>query len=131
MTSWVPGSSAAPQFTSDPELTTSQENLDYNCQNPHGERQEPQGEETLIADELNNTLVIRNNASIDGYSSPFYGKHVNPAGNTQGVREITGIPKRYLDESTVLKHLGESSSQFIHSGSIGNELKSSDNVQMG
>ncbi|XP_022657290.1 angiomotin-like protein 1 isoform X1 [Varroa destructor] len=97
---------------------------------PHGERQEPQGEETLIADELNNTLVIRNNASIDGYSSPFYGKAPpypglmgaqstpminNHKASTQGVgsqaarevQEITEIPKHYLDNSPMLKHLAK------------------------
>ncbi|XP_018497574.1 angiomotin [Galendromus occidentalis] len=118
MTSWAPGFSVEPKIKPDPDAPTSQENLDNQCQVPHGERQEPQGEETIIPDELNNTLVIRNNASIDGYSSPFYGKHAPPYSevnsnltivptNTQGVQEITEIPKHYLDQSTVLKHLAK------------------------
>ncbi|OQR76522.1 angiomotin-like [Tropilaelaps mercedesae] len=154
-----PGASGASDVDLDGRLSTSQENLSsedvcngngpnanttgtangHGCQGnrlapqgvpPHGERQEPQGEETLIADELNNTLVIRNNASIDGYSSPFYGKAPQYAGlmGAQGtpgigghkggvpgaggqaareVQEITEIPKHYLENSPMLKHLAK------------------------
>lgn len=83
-----------------------------------GERQEPQGEETILPEEedacsRSNTLVIRNNSSIDGFTSPFYGKLPETGKSSSSssavapVREITDIPKHYLDQSEVLKHLAK------------------------
>lgn len=64
---------------SETDVSTSNENLTAEEKNVlrSGVRQEPQGEETLTDDmdaALSNTLVIRNNSSIDGYTSPFYAK---------------------------------------------------------
>ncbi|KAL3219869.1 hypothetical protein MRX96_005630 [Rhipicephalus microplus] len=65
---------------SETDVSTSTENLsaEERVALRRGERQEPQGEETAITEEelgsRSNTLVIRNNSSIDGFTSPFYGK---------------------------------------------------------
>ncbi|KAH7966374.1 hypothetical protein HPB49_015586 [Dermacentor silvarum] len=122
---------------SETDVSTSTENLsaEERLALRRGERQEPQGEETaLTEDELSsrsNTLVIRNNSSIDGFTSPFYGKPPEsgpvkgmtplPAANAP-VREITEIPKHYLDQSEVLKHLAKEvhkDPQCVRKGSTG------------
>ncbi|XP_065303042.1 angiomotin-like isoform X4 [Dermacentor albipictus] len=122
---------------SETDVSTSNENLsaEERLALRRGERQEPQGEETaLTEDELSsrsNTLVIRNNSSIDGFTSPFYGKPPEsgpvkgmaslPAANAP-VREITEIPKHYLDQSEVLKHLAKEvhkDPQCVRKGSTG------------
>lgn len=107
---------------SETDVSTSTENLsaEERLALRRGERQEPQGEETALTEEeissRSNTLVIRNNSSIDGFTSPFYGKlpdcgGVGKAGMAPAaaapVREITEIPKHYLDQSEVLKHLAK------------------------
>lgn len=118
-------------------MSTSTENLstEERLALRRGERQEPQGEETaLTEDEISsrsNTLVIRNNSSIDGFTSPFYGK-LPESGVAKGmapstaaaapVREITEIPKHYLDQSEVLKHLAKEvhkDPQCVRKGSTG------------
>ncbi|XP_037511210.1 angiomotin isoform X2 [Rhipicephalus sanguineus] len=122
---------------SETDVSTSTENLsaEERVALRRGERQEPQGEETAITeDELgsrSNTLVIRNNSSIDGFTSPFYGKvpesspvkcvSVLPTAAAP-VREITEIPKHYLDQSEVLKHLAKEvhkDPQCVRKGSTG------------
>lgn len=110
---------------SETDVSTSTENLsaEERLALRRGERQEPQGEETALTEEeissRSNTLVIRNNSSIDGFTSPFYGKLPDCSGAVVGkagmapsaaaapVREITEIPKHYLDQSEVLKHLAK------------------------
>lgn len=122
---------------SETDVSTSTENLstEERLALRRGERQEPQGEETaLTEDEISsrsNTLVIRNNSSIDGFTSPFYGK-LPESGVAKGmapstaaaapVREITEIPKHYLDQSEVLKHLAKEvhkDPQCVRKGSTG------------
>lgn len=111
---------------SETDVSTSTENLsaEERLALRRGERQEPQGEETALTEEeissRSNTLVIRNNSSIDGFTSPFYGKLPDCSGGVvckggmapsavaaAPVREITEIPKHYLDQSEVLKHLAK------------------------
>lgn len=104
---------------SETDVSTSTENLTSEERQAlrRGERQDPQGQETLASDELedaasrSNTLVIRNNSSIDGFTSPLYGKSLSPERGASltpaPVREITDIPKHYLDQSEVLKHLAK------------------------
>ncbi|XP_064455840.1 angiomotin-like protein 1 isoform X2 [Ornithodoros turicata] len=104
---------------SETDVSTSTENLTSEERHAlrRGERQDPQGQETLAPDELedaasrSNTLVIRNNSSIDGFTSPLYGKSLTPERcislTPAPVREITDIPKHYLDQSEVLKHLAK------------------------
>lgn len=107
---------------SETDVSTSTENLsaEERVALRRGERQEPQGEETAITEEelgsRSNTLVIRNNSSIDGFTSPFYGKAPETSPGkcvsllptaAAPVREITEIPKHYLDQSEVLKHLAK------------------------
>lgn len=122
---------------SETDVSTSTENLsaEERVALRRGERQEPQGEETAITeDELgsrSNTLVIRNNSSIDGFTSPFYGKAPESSPvkcvsllptAAAPVREITEIPKHYLDQSEVLKHLAKEvhkDPQCVRKGSTG------------
>lgn len=102
---------------SETDVSTSNENLsaEERLALRRGERQDPQGEETALTEEeassRSNTLVIRNNSSIDGFTSPFYGKLPEngklPGTPAAPVREITDIPKHYLDQSEVLKHLAK------------------------
>ncbi|CAN7997274.1 unnamed protein product [Ixodes hexagonus] len=102
---------------SETDVSTSNENLsaEERLALRRGERQDPQGEETALTEEevgsRSNTLVIRNNSSIDGFTSPFYGKLPEnaklPGTAAAPVREITDIPKHYLDQSEVLKHLAK------------------------
>lgn len=122
---------------SETDVSTSTENLSAEERHAlrRGERQEPQGEETSITEEelgsRSNTLVIRNNSSIDGFTSPFYGKAPESSPVKCGallpttaapVREITEIPKHYLDQSEVLKHLAKEvhkDPQCVRKGSTG------------
>ncbi|XP_022248541.1 uncharacterized protein LOC106465007 [Limulus polyphemus] len=89
---------------SETDLSTSNENLTAEEKNVlrSGVRQEPQGEETLTDDmdiTSSNTLIIRNNSSIDGFTSPFYAK------TSWGNSSDTGTVKRNLQV--------EGSSQFV------------------